>query len=80
MFRARIGNHESGNKVIQHKLDVKRRAELKARIDKIKARKPGTSRVTLDNVPPVVIEAMKTNPRKKALQADFYIVTEQQNK
>ena len=80
MFRARMGNQSSsGNKVLRAKLEAKVKEERESRLKKIKNRKPFSSKVTLDNAPPHIIEAMKTNPRKKALQLNFNIVTEQQN-
>jgi hypothetical protein len=80
MFRARLGNqNSSGNKVLKAKLEKKKDEERARRIAKIKSRKPGSSKVTLDNTAPVVIEAMKSNPRKKALQINFNIVTEKEN-
>ena len=48
------------------------------RIKKIKNRKPGEG--TLDNTPPEVIPAMKSNPRKKALAKEFNNTTLQENK
>lgn len=48
------------------------------RIKKIKNRKPGEG--TLDNTPPEVIPAMKSNPRKQALAKEFNNTTLQENK
>jgi hypothetical protein len=80
MFRARIGNQNSaGNSVLRAKLEKKKDEERARRIAKIKNRKPGSSKVTLDNTPPVINAAMKSNPRKRALQINFNIVTEKEN-
>lgn len=80
MFRARLGdNAKSGNKVLLAKQDEKMKKEHRERLQKIKTRKPGSS-TTLDNMAPVVIEAMKTNPRKVKLKEVFNRMTEQENK
>jgi hypothetical protein len=50
------------------------------RLKKIKDRKPGSSKATLDNTPPDVIPALKSNPRKAALKIEFDQVTERENR
>lgn len=57
----------------------KQREEHTHRLEKIMARKPGTSD-TLDNRPPNVIKALLDDPRKRALKEYFYFVTERENK
>lgn len=78
MDRGRAGGYV-GNNYVQVQLNKKKRQQHLERIQKIKGRKPGSS-ATLDNNPPMVIEAMLNDPRKSALRDQYNFVTERENK
>jgi hypothetical protein len=78
MDRGRAGGFITDNNLSMIKVKQKQREDHLARMQKIKERKPGTG--TLDNTPPVIIKAMKNNPRKAAVKENHYFVTEQENK
>ncbi len=78
MDRGRAGGYV-GNNYVQVQLNKKKRQQHLDRIEKIKSRKPGSS-ATLDNNPPMVIEAMLNDPRKSALRNQYNFVTERENK
>lgn len=80
MFRGRCGYDAVGNRQIREKAANHRREVQKTRLDKIKNRKPGTSLNTLDNLPPVVVKAVLTNPRKQLLKAELNLTVDQENK
>ena len=53
MFRGRKGYDSAGNKTLREKAAAHRRMLQLERLNKINARKPGTSLATLNNLPPV---------------------------
>ncbi len=79
MDRGRQGGFITDNNYVMVKYNEKKRKEHLRRLKKIKHRKPGSS-ATLDNNPPVIINAMMNNPRKLALKDSFNFVTERENK
>ena len=65
--------------ILTDKEKAKRKQAHKDRLSKIKTRDYGSS-PTLDNTAPNVVNALTTNPRKKALRDEFQRITEQENR
>lgn len=79
MDRGRNGGFITDNNFSGMQIRKKQQREHEERLGKIKERKAGSS-ITLDNNPPVIIEAMLSNPRKHASRDYFNFITEAENK
>jgi ribosomal protein L14 len=79
MDRGRAGGFVTDNNFSGIQIRKKQQKEHLHRLEKIKARKPGSS-VTLDNNAPVIIKAMTNNPRKRAIREQNWFALEMENK
>ena len=79
MDRGRAGGYVTDNNLAMKQIKEKQFNEHLHRLEKIKARKAGSSH-TLDNNPPVIVKAALSNPRKIALRNEFNTVVAKENK
>mmetsp|Transcript_33825 Transcript_33825/g.34453 ORF Transcript_33825/g.34453 Transcript_33825/m.34453 type:complete len:614 (+) Transcript_33825:49-1890(+) len=80
MDRGRVGVDLLANKIVRDKqISVNFEIHDK-KLQEIKARKPGTSLITIDNLPPSCAEIVKSNVKKKKIEADTNVIVGRQNK